>query len=53
MLAAARRRRDHGKSLILCTHLLGDVERVCEQVVLLDLEQLASPARWTSSASVT
>src|SRR6516162_5502041 len=22
--------RDHGKAFILCTHLLGDVERVCE-----------------------
>jgi ABC-2 type transport system ATP-binding protein len=27
--------RDHGKSLILCTHLLGDVERVCETVLML------------------
>ncbi|MFO0880243.1 MAG: ABC transporter ATP-binding protein [Gemmataceae bacterium] len=27
--------REHGKSLILCTHLLGDVERVCETVVIL------------------
>jgi ABC-2 type transport system ATP-binding protein len=27
--------RDHGKSLILSTHLLGDVEQVCEQVVIL------------------
>lgn len=26
---------DHGKSLILSTHLLGDVERVCETVVIL------------------
>jgi ABC-2 type transport system ATP-binding protein len=25
-----------GKSLILCTHLLGDVERLCEQVVVID-----------------
>lgn len=25
----------HGKSLILCTHLLGDVERVCETVLIL------------------
>lgn len=25
-----------GKSVILCTHLLGDVERFCRQVVLLD-----------------
>jgi ABC-2 type transport system ATP-binding protein len=24
-----------GKSLILCTHLLGDVERLCEQIVVL------------------
>jgi ABC-2 type transport system ATP-binding protein len=26
---------EHGKSYILCTHLLGDVERVCETVVVL------------------
>src|SRR5947209_16474527 len=26
--------REHGKSLILSTHLLGDVETVCEQVVI-------------------
>ena len=25
-----------GKSLILCTHLLGDIERLCEQVVVID-----------------
>ncbi len=25
-----------GKSIILCTHLLGDVERLCKQVVVLD-----------------
>jgi ABC-2 type transport system ATP-binding protein len=25
-----------GKSIILCTHLLGDVERLCQQVVMLD-----------------
>ena len=27
--------RDHGKSILLSTHLLGDVERVCENVVIL------------------
>jgi ABC-2 type transport system ATP-binding protein len=27
--------RDHGKSFLLCTHLLGDVERVCDTVVIL------------------
>src|SRR5437870_13638617 len=27
--------RDHGKSVLLCTHLLGDVERVCDTVVIL------------------
>jgi ABC-2 type transport system ATP-binding protein len=27
---------DHGKSFLLCTHLLGDVERVCERVVILN-----------------
>lgn len=26
---------DHGKSIVLSTHLLGDVERVCETVVIL------------------
>jgi ABC-2 type transport system ATP-binding protein len=26
----------HGKSLVLSTHLLGDVERVCEHVVIVD-----------------
>jgi ABC-2 type transport system ATP-binding protein len=32
--------REHGKSLILCTHLLGDVERVCETVLILDQGRL-------------
>src|SRR5919109_5217976 len=27
--------RDHGKAILLSTHLLGDVEQVCEQVVIL------------------
>jgi ABC-2 type transport system ATP-binding protein len=27
--------REHGKSFLLCTHLLGDVERVCERVLIL------------------
>src|SRR5204862_3781621 len=27
--------KEHGKSLLLSTHLLGDVERVCESVVIL------------------
>jgi ABC-2 type transport system ATP-binding protein len=27
--------KEHGKSFLLCTHLLGDVERVCETVVIL------------------
>jgi ABC-2 type transport system ATP-binding protein len=30
----------HGKSLILSTHLLGDIERVCGQVVILDRGRL-------------
>ena len=25
-----------GKSVILCTHLLGDIERLCQQIVVLD-----------------
>jgi ABC-2 type transport system ATP-binding protein len=28
--------KEHGKSVVLSTHLLGDVERVCETVVILD-----------------
>jgi len=32
--------RDHGKSFLLSTHLLGDVERVCEQVVILHQGQV-------------
>jgi ABC-2 type transport system ATP-binding protein len=32
--------REHGKSLVLCTHLLGDVERVCETVLILHQGQL-------------
>src|SRR5579859_7510971 len=27
--------RDHGKSILLSTHLLGDIERVCETVLIL------------------
>lgn len=32
--------REHGKSFLLCTHLLGDVERVCETVLILDKGQV-------------
>jgi ABC-2 type transport system ATP-binding protein len=32
--------KDHGKSLLLSTHLLGDVERVCETVVILHQGQI-------------
>src|SRR4051794_25223334 len=32
--------KEHGKSLILSTHLLGDVERVCEVVVILHQGQI-------------
>jgi ABC-2 type transport system ATP-binding protein len=32
--------RDHGKSILLSTHLLGDVERVCERVLILHHGQL-------------
>jgi ABC-2 type transport system ATP-binding protein len=31
---------EHGKSLLLCTHLLGDVERVCETVLILHKGQV-------------
>lgn len=32
--------KDHGKSLIVSTHLLGDVERVCQTVVILNQGQI-------------
>ena len=32
--------REHHKSLILCTHLLGDVERVCNTVLILHRGQI-------------
>lgn len=32
--------REHGKTLLLSTHLLGDVERVCEAVVILHQGQV-------------
>src|SRR5262245_45847590 len=32
--------KEHGKSLILCTHLLDDVERVCETVLILQNGQV-------------
>src|SRR5256885_1843521 len=32
--------RNHGKSLLLSTHLLGDVEKVCESVVILHQGQV-------------
>src|SRR6202790_5784089 len=28
--------RDHGKSILLSTHLLGDIDRVCARVVILN-----------------
>jgi ABC-2 type transport system ATP-binding protein len=28
--------KEHAKSIVLCTHLMGDVETVCEQVVILN-----------------
>ena len=27
--------REHGKSVLLCTHLLADVETVCEQIIII------------------
>jgi ABC-2 type transport system ATP-binding protein len=32
--------REQGKSLLICTHLLGDIERVCQQVLILHRGQL-------------
>ena len=38
-----------GMSLILCSHLLHDVERVCEQVIVLNQGQIAAPGRHRAS----
>jgi ABC-2 type transport system ATP-binding protein len=35
----------HGKSLILSTHLLGDIERVCQQVIIVDRGQMLGVGR--------
>jgi ABC-2 type transport system ATP-binding protein len=35
----------HGKSLILSTHLLGDIDRVCESVIILDRGAVVSVGR--------
>lgn len=35
----------HGKSLILSTHLLSDIERICERVVILDRGKLLGVGR--------
>src|SRR5881398_2071866 len=40
--------RDHGKSFILSTHLLGDVERVCDSVVILHLGKVLLQGSVTS-----
>jgi ABC-2 type transport system ATP-binding protein len=46
MLALLRALADrHGKSLILSTHLLGDIDRVCQQVVIVDRGALVSVGR--------
>ena len=37
--------RKHGKSLILSTHLLGDIDRVCESVIILDRGAVMSVGR--------
>jgi ABC-2 type transport system ATP-binding protein len=37
-----------GKSVILCTHLLGDVERLCEQVVVLHQGTVARAGKMTT-----
>jgi ABC-2 type transport system ATP-binding protein len=34
-----------GKSMILCTHLLGDIERLCEQVVVIDRGRVVRAGR--------
>jgi ABC-2 type transport system ATP-binding protein len=37
--------RKHGKSLVLSTHLLGDIDRVCESVIILDRGTVLSVGR--------
>lgn len=34
--------KETGKSLILCTHLLGDIERLCDHVVVIDRGRVIS-----------
>jgi ABC-2 type transport system ATP-binding protein len=41
----ARLAKDHGKALLLSTHLLGDVERVCESVVILNAGRTLAQGR--------
>ena len=42
-----------GKSVILCTHLLPDVERLCEQIVVLHRGRSFAPARWPSCGTTS
>lgn len=35
----------HGKSLVLSTHLLGDIDRVCDSVIILDRGSVVSVGR--------
>jgi ABC-2 type transport system ATP-binding protein len=41
----SRLARDHKKSLLLSTHLLGDVERICESVVILHKGRVLAQGR--------
>jgi ABC-2 type transport system ATP-binding protein len=41
-----------GMSLILCSHLLHDVERVCEQVIVLNQGQIARSGRMSELTGV-
>ena len=40
-----------GRSMILSTHLLGDIERVCDQVVMLNLGRLLAAGRLSELTS--
>jgi ABC-2 type transport system ATP-binding protein len=40
--------KDHGKSFLLCTHLLGDVERTCKDMILLSGGQVLLRERVSS-----
>ena len=44
-------RRQRGTTLLLTTHDMGDIERLCDRVLVVDRGRLALPPRWGRSDS--